>query len=250
MNDGFSYHDYVGDDAFLAEYNAYQQRYAERIRESDKVIISIICERVDQSRGGQLKILDIGCSTGNLLLHLKRMVPNADYTGGDLAQSSLMECRQNSELDGIEFREMDVLGLPLNAFDIIIVNAVLYMFDDEQFIRAMASIFKALKNGGQAIIYDFAHPFKHQNLIISETSMMHPKGLRLCFRPMAIIERVAEEAGFGRVVFRPFDLPIDLAMLGYDEEVVTYTVPRQDRTRMMFRGALYQPWCHMVADKP
>jgi SAM-dependent methyltransferase len=249
MNKDFSYQDYVGDAAFLTEYNEYQQRYADGIRESDKVIVAMVGERVDNRKKERLKILDIGCSTGNLLLHLKRAVPDADYIGGDLAQSSLRVCRQNRKLEGVTFHQMDVLDLPCGAFDIIIVNAVLYLFDDAQLFSAMISIFNGLKTGGQVIVYDFAHPFKHQNVIINETSRMHPHGLRICFRSMESIEKTAKAAGFKRVVFRSFDLPIDLAMPGYDEEVVTYTVPRQDGSRMMFRGVLYQPWCHMIIEK-
>lgn len=249
MSEKFAYHDYVKDERFLAEYNAYQARYADTIRESDKVILSIVKDLVAKADGRTLRLLDIGCSTGNLLKHLKRVVPGVQYTGGDLAQSSLEMCRKNPDLSGVAFEEMDILNLPADAFDVIIVNAVLYMFDDAQYEKAIESLGASLVPEGNLIIYDFAHPFSHQNLTIYETTMMHPDGLRLCFRPMKKVSEVAARAGFAEIDFRPFELPIDLPMPGYDEEVVTYTVNGQAGNRMMFRGALFQPWCHMIARK-
>lgn len=82
MSEDFTYHDYVNDEKFLEQYNAYQTRHAIDIRESDKIIISMVGQLVEQAKGRRLKVLDIGCSTGNLLMHLKRLVPEADYTGG------------------------------------------------------------------------------------------------------------------------------------------------------------------------
>ena len=247
MTSDFSYRAYVTDKAFLEGYNAYQARYAERIRESDKVIITMVKDVVARAHGRRLTILDIGCSTGNLLLHLRRMVPEADYIGGDLAESSLEKCRTNPELGGIGFERLDIMTLPSERFDVVIVNAVLYMFDEEQYDRALRSVANALKADGKTIFYDFAHPFECQNLTIYETSVMHPSGLRLCFRPMKYITEHMTAAGFAAPAFHPFDLPIDLPKPGYGEDVVTYTVDAADGARLMFRGALYQPWCHMIA---
>ena len=79
--------------------------------------------------------------------------------------------------------------------------------------------------------------------------MLHPHGLRLVFRPMPSVVNDAKAAGFVSVDFHPFELPIDLPMPGYEQEVTTYTVDRKDGSRGMFRGALFQPWCHMIAHK-
>ena len=244
----FSYRDYVTDEKFLAEYNAYQQRYAGTLRESDKVLVALT-RRIREESDRDLDVLDIGCSTGNLLLHLRNMVPGVNLVGGDLARSSIDECRANPKLAGIAFEEMDLLGLPQARFDIAIVNAVFYMLDDDQYARALASVAKCLRPGGKCLVYDFAHPFVHQKLTIMETSVLHPQGLRLVFRPMPSVTRDAKAAGFASVDFHPFELPIDLAMPGYDQEVTTYTVDRKDGSRAMFRGALFQPWCHMIMSK-
>lgn len=248
MSKNFTYQDYVEDETFLERYNAYQQRYATQIRESDKVMAALVGEAI-AAAGRRLKVLDIGCSTGNLLLHLRRLVPEADYLGGDLAESSLQECRRNPALEGVAFERLDITDLPPERFDVVIANAVLYMFDEVQYDRALKSLATSLKTDGRLLVYDFAHPFDHQNLTIHETSLMHPKGLRLCFRPMTYVREHMQAAGFRTPEFRPFELPIDLPKPGHDEEVVTYTVATAEAARLMFRGALFQPWCHMIALK-
>ncbi|MCX7157458.1 MAG: class I SAM-dependent methyltransferase [Rhodocyclales bacterium] len=251
MSNDFSYQDYVTNKTFLDEYNAYQAKYAKQIRESDKVLIGLVSDilvKVDPGQG-KMRLLDVGCSTGNLLLHLKRLVPQLELTGGDLADSSLDECRANPELQGVAFEVMDVLNLDRIAYyDIVTINAVLYMMEDEQFEQALGSVARALKPGGSIIVFDFFHPYP-QDLHLLEISKSHPAGLRLRFRPMAMAEEVLTAAGFEKPVFRPFTLPIDLPPSGSDGDLITYTVPAADGRKLPFRGTLFQPWCHLSAIK-
>jgi len=249
MSADFSYQDYVTDKSFLDEYNAYQARYASQMRESDKVLLGLIKQSLAKrdSGSGNMRLLDVGCSTGNLLLHLKRLLPELELIGGDLAESSLQECRANPELAGIGFEVLDLLNLPQTmSYDIIVINAVLYMMEDAQFGQALKSVAGALKLGGCMIVFDFFHPYP-QDLHILEVSKSHPAGLRLRFRPMAMAENSLAIAGFGSVEFRPFTLPIDLAPSGGEGDLITYTVPAADSRRLPFRGTLFQPWCHLTA---
>lgn len=251
MSEGFSYQEYVTDEAFLRDYNAYQAKYAQQIRESDKVMIGLVRDilRSRDPAKGPLRLLDIGCSTGNLLLHLKRLLPELQLTGGDLAESSLAECRVNPDLEGIAFQALDALDLPRDVrYDVITVNAVLYMMLDEQFEGALRSIAGALETGGTLIAFDFFHRFE-QDLTINEVSKTHPNGLRLRFRPMARAKEALHAAGLESPVFRPFTLPIDLPRNPDDSELITYTVVTADGLRMPFRGILFQPWCHLTARK-
>jgi SAM-dependent methyltransferase len=249
MSQKFSYQDYVTDEKFLSDYNSYQAKYAKQMRESDKVIINLIRETVSNlsGTGRRLRLLDVGCSTGNLLLHIKRIFPELELSGGDLALSSLEECRANSELSGIEFKVLDLLKLPAEICDIVIVNAVLYMMEDEQFEQSIRNLAKCLASGGRMIVFDFFHPF-NQHISLIEKSRSHPDGLRLVFRPMDTVNRILAEAGFSDPDYRPFFLPVDLPLKN-DGELVTYTIATDDGRRLPFRGALSQPWCHLVARK-
>lgn len=247
-----SYDEYVKDETFLKEYNDYQQKYVKNIRESDKVLINLVRKafgRHDASKGS-FKLLDIGCSTGNLLLHLKNLVPGIELVGGELAESSLQACRANPDLEGISFERLDMLDLGYESeFDVIVANAVAVYFYWEEYAKAAQSCHRALKKGGAYLAFEWLHPFTHQDITITETTIGHPNGLRICFRPMPKVASVFEQAGFEHITFLPFELPIELPMPGLDEEVVSYTVKSADNRNLCFRGTLFQPWCHLSATK-
>ena len=250
MNKKTSNTGYVTDENYLSDYNAYKARYAENIRESDKVLIGLVSKYIEDCNfKTPPKLLDIGCSTGNLLLHLNRLLPNINLTGGDLARSSIEEAKKNKKLKDITFQELDLFELPENTYDIVVTNAVLCLFDRQEFKDALEIIYTSLREGGALFVFDWIHPFEHQDVVVYETSMSDPDGIRLCFRP---IKKVAEElssAGFSNSSFHPFEMPIDLEKPAPDEDVVSYTVTSQESERMTFRGVIFQPWCHVIATK-
>lgn len=251
-----NYEEYVRDETFMADYLAYQERYAAEPRESDRVLVSLVGEAVAavRSRGREPLVIDIGCSTGNLLRHLRAALPDVELAGGEYSPESLEVCRVDPALAGMAFEEMDVVALGREgAFDVAVVNAVLYLLDRQQFAAAIAGLGAALREGGSLVVFDFFHPFP-QDLAIVETSRSHPDGLPLHFRPMRDVEALLLDAGFAEVRFEPFEIPIDLApgttfgenASGF-EDLNSYTVPTVDGRRLLFRGSLFQPWCHLVA---
>lgn len=243
-----SYREYVADGEFMRGYAEYQKRYAQQVRESDKVLIALVRE-LAEGRGRPLRLLDAGCSTGNLLLHLKHAVPGLELVGGDLAADVLEECRRDPDLAGIGFEELDLLDLGFESgFDVVVANAVLYLLTEPELERAAASVSRALRPGGAFLAFDFFHPFE-QELEILERSQTHPDGLALHFRPYGGAQAVLRAAGFERVEFRPFEIPIDLPRPERDDEIVSYTRRTHAGERLLFRGTLFQPWCHLVAQK-
>src|SRR6266850_1447541 len=111
MNQVVSYKTYVGDDIHMKAYSEYQKRYSRKIRESDKVLLSLVRDTLGNLQDRKRpKLLDVGCSTGNLLRHLSRAFPNLDLVGGDMVKTVIRDCRKNSDLAGIEFEEMDVVN--------------------------------------------------------------------------------------------------------------------------------------------
>jgi cyclopropane fatty-acyl-phospholipid synthase-like methyltransferase len=243
------YSKFVADADAIRRYNTYQNKHKVQIRESDKILIDQVARLAGESR--DVRLLDIGCSTGNLLFHLKNRVQGLRLEGADLASSSIEECRRDADLAGIEFNIRDICSLPQDdPYDIIIANAVTVYFDWETYRRSMTSVFGALKPGGAYLAFEWLHRFSVQDITITETSALHPDGLKIHFRPMAKVETILRECGFSDVVFEPFEMPFDLPFPGYDADVTSYTRKDEHGARLAFRGALYQPWCHMVARKP
>ena len=241
---------YPGNESHMKDYVAYQQRYVDNIRESDRVILGIVNELLGQlaRSAAAPELLDIGCSTGNLLRHLKRAFPSLTLVGGDLSDVQLDVCRKDPELRGISFVRADLKALPPDRkYDLIVANAILYGFEQTAFAQCIASISGALKPHGSLLAFDFFHPWQ-QELAIVEKTRAFPDGHPLHFRSYGSTESILKKAGFGRVEFRPFAIPIDLAGLAHtDERIQTHTVTTAAGERLLFRGAICQPWCHLVA---
>lgn len=245
-----SYHDYVNDGEFMQAYQVYQDKYSKSIRESDRVLIGLIQSilRLSQREVQNLTLLDIGCSTGNLLLHLKHFVPDLKLIGGDLVESILSQCRARPELAGIAWEHLDVLYLPASQYDIVVANAVLCILKQTEWEEALRSISASLKPGGVVVTFDWAHPFQ-QELEIREVSTSHPRGMTLNFRSYANVKRCFNAAGLTDLEFHPFEIPIDLPRSPDDGDLTTYTIKSEDGRRLQMRGSIAQPWCHIVARK-
>jgi SAM-dependent methyltransferase len=240
-----AYDKYVRDEAFLTSYNEYQARYAAQIPERDKVMLSFLAEKT----GGQGELLDIGCSTGNLLLHIKRAFPKMKLAGGELAESSLTTARANPELAGVEFLTMDMLKVT-GTYDCITANAVTYLFEWPEYERAIQSIADALRPGGIFISFDWYHAFDGQDLAIREVTTGHPDGITIHSRSLGRVGRTFDKAGFDDFEPHPFMIPIDLPEPeDKSGDPITYTVNLENGNRICMRGSLYQPWCHLVARK-
>jgi trans-aconitate methyltransferase len=239
-----SYRDYVGDGAHMEAYGAYQQKYAARIRESDRKLISLIESHAGDAQGKTL--LDMGCSTGNLLLHLKHALPGLALEGADLAEETIAGNSRNPALSGIRFRVMDMLEVAGESHDVVVANAALMFFDDAEFERAVLNLAHAVAPGGLLAVFDLFHPFE-ETITLVETSVAHPRGLKLSFRSYAQVRRVVEAGGLETPTFEAWSMPIDLPRPADPADLTSYTVKTDSGERLSFRGALCQPWCHMVA---
>jgi SAM-dependent methyltransferase len=246
--------DYVADAKFAAVYAEYQDRYAENPRESDKRTAQLVLQSLQsmQLMDHRPRVLDIGCSTGNFLRHLKRLSIDADLIGGDLMESHLAACRKDPALAGVSFEAMDIFKLPAGRpFDIITANAVTMFFPTELCGIALQSVARALRPGGHFIAYDFASQYPVDTQI-TETSEWHPSGVTFWIRSRATMALKLEEAGFDQISIEPFQIPIDLpepAPGSFEaRNAVTYTI-NTDRGRLLMRGTLNQPWAHIVARK-
>ena len=246
------YKHYTSKQRFFEEYVSYQERYRQEPRESDKVIAGIVGDLLrDGSIAADARMLDIGCSSGNLLRLLRTVFPQARLSGMDLSQTSVDSCKAAADLAGIEFARRDLLDLGLaRSHDVIVLNAVSYIFEWDEFRRALTNCHAALAPGGALIVFDWFSPFRHQHLRITETSVGHPEGMTYNVRPIPAVADLLAEIGFGETAFHPFDLPIDLPPQDVDGELISYTLRREEGGRLCFRGALYQPWCHVVARRP
>ena len=246
------YAKYPNDNEYIRSYIDYQDRYAKDARDSDKTLVALIGRLLakDAPKGRQPLLLDIGCSTGNLLIHIKRAFPTLQLTGGDLSELSIASCKSNPALAGVDLQIMDILclGDVPNRYDIIVTNAILYGFTDELFVGSLKAINQALAPGGWLVSFDFMHPWE-QDVALVEKSAHFPDGHPIHFRSFTGVKKSLAAAGFEAPRFEPFVIGVDLPDQG-PTSISTRTVPTKDGQRMQYRGCLSQPWCHMAARRP
>lgn len=221
-----------------------QARYVDRPRESDRVIIEMLAERGVTSSSS---IVDVACSTGNLLRHIRRRWPGITLTGREIAEPALAACREDEELAGIAFEHADLLRTSDGPmFDVVIANAVLYQFRDADYVRALRGLAALTRPGGLVFAFDWYHEWE-QDLTITEKTPLDPDGMTIVCKSFRTATRLYAEAGFDRVTFHPYAIPIDLPKPVDPRDNRSYTVKTESGSRLTFRGGLYQPWCHVVA---
>src|SRR4051794_27687186 len=239
------YRAYVEDAEHMRVYSEYQERYAASPRESDKVLIELVRQHAPE--GGSL--LDMGCSTGFLLLHLSRLLSGLELHGADMAGDVVASCRADERLEGIEFHEENMLHLELDrTFDVVTANAALMFFQPAELRQALAQLGTIVAPGGHLIGFGYVLPFDVR-LEIVETSSAFPEGLLFFFRGEREVRDDLVGAGFDEVAFWPSHIPIDLPQPDDPAEIRSWTRRANDGTGLAFRGSLYQPWCHFVARK-
>ena len=246
------YRAYAADTNWQEQYAAYQERYRHTPRESDwetTRIVAELCAEHNITEAGRaharLSLLDAGCSTGNLLRLLHLQLPGLRLDGCDLAEVILSQDRD----DSYHLFGGDITSLGVDAqYDIVTVSAVLYLLDTAEFEQALASIFAALRPGGHLVAWDWFNPYEQQ-LDIVETSASHPQGLGIRCRPYSLVEQACYHAGYVNTEFRPFEIGFDLPPPSSRDDLGSYTVDTTQHGRMIFRGLLHQPWCHLIAHK-
>lgn len=113
---------------------------------------------VAEDRGG-VKVLDLGCGTGNVTASLLRRLGGAPLTVVAVDPSAGM--RQKCELrfassQAVEVREGDALGIPAEAdsFDFAFTNLVLHHVAPERRSDCAAEIARVLAPGGTLVYAD------------------------------------------------------------------------------------------------
>ena len=245
MSRDLTYKDYVGDEAHMAAYAEYQRKYSHQIRESDRKLISLIARHVGDGRGKEL--LDIGCSTGNLLRHLKHAIPQLQLEGADIVASIIAANSDAPDLKGIRFSVLNMLEMPADRqFDVVVANAALMFLADHEFERAVENLGRAVRFGGLFAAFDLFHPFE-ETVSVVERSQAHPNGLKMAFRSYEEVRRALAKAGLHAPEFFPWFMPMDLPRPSDPADLTTYTIKSDQGERLSFRGVLYQSWCHMTA---
>ncbi len=124
----------------------------------DEHILPLIGHIVPQLEAG-IRVLDVGCGKGRVLLKLASCYPNSQFTGYDLSKGALAEARQQAEIAGltnIQFEVRDLSDFEHNAetegYDF--VTAFDAVHDQAVPQGVLNGIFKTLKPRGTFLMQD------------------------------------------------------------------------------------------------
>jgi ubiquinone/menaquinone biosynthesis C-methylase UbiE len=156
-------HDYIpafGVDALLPFYDLLT-----RVLGMDKAYAALVAQ-AELSDG--LRVLEIGCGTGNVTVRAKRAAPGADVVGSDPDPLALTRARRKARgLPGIRFERAYAQELPFadGEFDRALSSMMLHHLDEDVKAGAAAEIHRVLRPGGSLHIVDIGgHATAHHGL--------------------------------------------------------------------------------------
>lgn len=105
-------------------------------------------------RGGEVKVLDMACGTGDVSIALRRK--GLDVVGADISENMLALARKKAP--GIDFRYGDASELPFadRSFDAVTIAFGIRNFDERA--QCIRELHRVLKDGGMLAIAEFSIP--------------------------------------------------------------------------------------------
>ncbi|KAA0085639.1 class I SAM-dependent methyltransferase [Mycolicibacterium sp. P9-64] len=145
-------HDYIpaaGFDMFLPGYDALTRLLGMRPAYDEFVA------QVELFDG--VRVLEIGCGTGNVMARLKRAEPGAQLTGMDPDPRALARAgRKFRGVAGVRFDRGYAQEVPYadKSFDRVLSSMMLHHLDDDVKTAALSEVFRVLRPGGSMHVVD------------------------------------------------------------------------------------------------
>lgn len=121
-----------------------------------------------------LRILEIGCGTGNVTLRAKRAAPGADVVATD--PDPLALARAQRKVAGVRFERAYAQQLPFadGEFDRVLSSMMLHHLDDDVKGAAAAEMYRVLRPGGIVHIVDIGGPMTASDGFMARRMLRNP----------------------------------------------------------------------------
>ena len=169
-----------------------------------------------------IRVLDIGCGDGKILVKLAKAFPNSMFTGADLCPEPIAEAQQLVELEGlrnIEFRAVDLTDyVPTRRFDLITAFDVIHDLARPDIVLDL--LYQWLKDDGMFLMMDVNASSKLENNLdhpfapfLYSASTLHCMTVSLAQGGMGLgtvwgselAQEMLSEAGFKKVDIRNYE---------------------------------------------
>jgi ubiquinone/menaquinone biosynthesis C-methylase UbiE len=108
------------------------------------------------------RVLDIGCGTGTLVIHIKQLYPDADILGLDPDAKALARARRKAARASvsIQFNQgfADALPYPDTSIDCVLSSFMFHHLQGDQKAEMLREARRVLKPGGTLNLLDFDGP--------------------------------------------------------------------------------------------
>lgn len=115
-----------------------------------KFLLTNLKEIIDLDK--KYKLLDLGCSKGEIIYLIKENFKNIEFTGIDKSQALIDKAKNETFIQSERFILDDILSFNLNEkFDIILMSGVLSIFDDYE--KFLLNAIQHMKKNSYGIIF-------------------------------------------------------------------------------------------------
>ena len=104
-----------------------------------------------------LRILDLGCGTGNLTQRILEQFPDAQIDALDLSEDILEESRKRfANKSNMNYLQADFksMNLPLGNYDLVMSSIAIHHVEDPFKLKLYTKVYQSLKKGGIFIFAD------------------------------------------------------------------------------------------------
>ena len=168
-----------------------------------------------------MRILDVGCGSGLLMIQLAKAFPNCEFIGVEVDRFAVEAAKRHIRENGVENRVSALLGDATSMyydreFDLVNMALVLHEIERDMKHRAMANCYGALNNPGEILILDLAYPDRLQDFRKPEYTMSIMDQFYELTRGSELLPSSAKR----RLLSEPgFTDPLNILLLGGSLEV-------------------------------
>lgn len=112
-----------------------------------KIVLELAKPYLNDTREGEISLADMGCGTGLLLYELEKI---GNVTGYDYSDTALAYCKRKNHAKLVKFNLGDSAFEPQATYDMVFALDILEHIKNDTV--AINNIYKAVKNGGHAVI--------------------------------------------------------------------------------------------------